>query len=42
VRELAVRYEDYTRAAVPLVGGDKPADFKVPPVWGECTTGFHP
>jgi len=42
VRELTARYEDYARAAVPLVGGDKPADFKVPPVWGEFTTGFHP
>ena len=42
LRELTARYEDYARAAVPLVGGDKPADFKVPPVWGEFTTGLRP
>ena len=42
VREITARYEDYARTAVPLVGGDKPADFKVPPVWGKFTTGLHP
>lgn len=35
VRELRERYEAYARQAVPLVGGDKPANFKVPAVWGE-------
>jgi arylsulfatase A-like enzyme len=35
VRDLTARYERYAREAVPLVGGDKPADFKVPAVWGE-------
>ena len=35
VRDLTARYEAYARLAVPLVGGDKPADFKVPAVWGE-------
>jgi arylsulfatase A-like enzyme len=35
VRELTVRYEAYARQAAPLVGGDKPGDFKVPAVWGE-------
>jgi hypothetical protein len=32
---LTARYELYVRQAVPLVGGDRPADFKVPAVWGE-------
>lgn len=35
VLELTARYESYARAAVPLVGGDVPADFKAPAVWGE-------
>lgn len=35
LRDLTARYEAYARQAVPLVGGDKPADFKVPAVWGE-------
>jgi arylsulfatase A-like enzyme len=35
VRELTARYEYYAREAVPLVGGDAPAGFKVPAVWGE-------
>jgi arylsulfatase A-like enzyme len=35
VRELSARYESYARQAVPLVGGDQPADFKPPVVWGE-------
>jgi arylsulfatase A-like enzyme len=35
VRELTARYENYAREAVPLVGGDAPAGFKVPAVWGE-------
>jgi arylsulfatase A-like enzyme len=35
VRDLTARYESYERQAVPLVGGDKAADFKVPAVWGE-------
>ena len=35
VRELTARYEAYARQAVPLVGGDAPAGFKVPAVWGE-------
>jgi arylsulfatase A-like enzyme len=35
VRELMERYEEYARAAVPLVGGDAPPNFKVPAVWGE-------
>jgi len=42
VRDLTSRYEAYARAAVPLVGGDKPADFKVPAVWGEFTTNPNP
>ena len=37
VRDLTARYEAYDRQAVPLVGGDKAADFKVPAVWGERT-----
>lgn len=35
VRELSARYAAYAKQAVPLVGGDTPADFKVPAVWGE-------
>jgi hypothetical protein len=35
VRELRARYDAYAKQAVPLVGGDKAADFKVPAVWGE-------
>ena len=35
VRDLTARYEAYARQAVPLVGGDKAPDFKVPAVWGE-------
>ena len=35
VRELTARYEAYARQAAPLVGGDAPAGFKVPAVWGE-------
>ncbi|MDO8540895.1 MAG: arylsulfatase [Opitutaceae bacterium] len=35
LRELMARYESYARQAAPLVGGDKPGDFKVPAVWGE-------
>lgn len=37
VHELTERYERYAREAVPLVGGDVPADFKVPAVWGESS-----
>ncbi len=35
LRDLTARFEAYARQAVPLVGGDKPADFKAPAVWGE-------
>ena len=35
VRELGARYAAYAKQAAPLVGGDTPADFKVPAVWGE-------
>ncbi len=42
VRELTARYETYARAAVPLVGGDKPVDFKVPAVWGEFINRRQP
>lgn len=35
VRELSARYEAYARQAAPLVGGDQPAGFKPPAVWGE-------
>lgn len=42
VRELTARYEAYARAAVPLVGGDKPADFQVPAVWGEFSNSRRP
>jgi arylsulfatase A-like enzyme len=38
VRDLKARYAAYADQAVPLVGGDKPADFKVPAVWGERPT----
>lgn len=33
--DLLARYDAYARQAVPLVGGEKPADFKAPAVWGE-------
>jgi len=35
VRALTARYESYARAAVPLVGGEVPPNFKPPAVWGE-------
>jgi hypothetical protein len=36
VRDLSARFAVYAKQAVPLVGGDAPADFKVPAVWGEA------
>jgi arylsulfatase A-like enzyme len=42
VRELKARYAAYAEQAVPLVGGDKAADFKVPAVWGEPSDSASP
>lgn len=41
-RELMARYEAYAQKAAPLVGGDSPANFKVPAVWGEQAASASP
>ena len=35
LKELQARLDGYAKAAVPAKGGPRPADFKVPKVWGE-------